>query len=400
MLTRYINLILEPFIAIILLICAVFSRFTPKKIDIGLGPLPLINNIYHKKVFEKCGFTAETFVNQVWHITSKFDVRADTHFLTKIPIIGIRLNTLRFVIWSFFRYRCLVIYFNGGPLGVTSTFFLWRIEPLLFSIANIKTIVLAYGGDVQIMSRTKNLVFKDAQASDYPLHRLNHKKTIEKVDLWTSHGTHIIGGCEWVDYMHHWDTLMISHFSIDLNDWTPTECVNSTNSKTLKVLHAPNHRKIKGTSHILTAIKELQDEGYAIELVLAEKLANHEIKELIKSVDLVIDQLIVGWYAMFAIESMSLGKPVVCNVRKDLEYLYRTVGLLNPNEEIPLIHACPLTIKSVLIDLCERKDELPSIGKRGQIYVQNHHSVEAIAKVFQKIANDILGSPEKKKIES
>ena len=31
---------------------------------------------------------------------------------------------------------------------------------------------------------------------------------------------HIIGGCEWVDYMYHWNTLMVAHFSFDLNKIT------------------------------------------------------------------------------------------------------------------------------------------------------------------------------------
>lgn len=387
---RLLILPFEPIIFIGLLILACIARLKPKAIDIGLGPLPLINNIYHKKVFEKCGYSAETFVNQVWHITSDFDVRGDEHPIHKIPVFGPRLNTLRLTVWCFFRYRCLLIYFNGGALGVTNTFLLWRLEPFLLNVAGVKTIVLGYGGDVQVMSRSPNLNFKDAMSKDYPRHCKNHQRIAGKIDLWTEHGSHVVGGCEWVDYMHHWDSLMISHFSIDVDDWLPDAKENSVNTGTFKVFHAPNHRNIKGTAHIVNAVEALKAEGLDMELVLAEKRPNHEIRALIKESDVIVDQLIIGWYAMFAIEAMALEKPVICYLRDDLKNLYRTAGLYDVDESIPLINANPQTIKDTLQSLYEERDKLPKIGRSGREYVIKHHSVDAIADVFGTILADIL----------
>lgn len=380
----------------LLLICAVAARSVPKKIDIGLGPLPLINNIYHKKVFQKYGYTAETFVNQIWHITSDFDVRSDQFPLEKIPKIGRKLNIIPFTIWVLFRYRCLLIYFNGGSLGIPDTFLLWRVEPFIYFLAGIKTIVLAYGADVQDMSRSQNLLFKHAMSKDYPLHQFSRKKIADKIDLWTTYGSHVVGGCEWVDYMHHWDTLMISHFSIDTADWAPLSSSDaSVSDGPFKILHAPNHREIKGTPHILRAVEELKAEGLSVELILAEKKPNHEIRELIRSSDVVIDQLVVGWYAMFAIETMALGKPVICNMRQDLENLYRVAGLYDPGETIALIHACPLTIKDVLRRLYYDRKELEHRAAMGRTYVQKHHSIDAVGKIFSKIAHDLIGAAER-----
>lgn len=392
---KLIILPFEPFIALAFIFCAIAARFIPKKVDIGLGPLPLINNIYHKKVFQQCGYTAETFVNQVWHITADFDVRSDTHPLTKIPKLGHRLNILRFAAWTLFRYRCQLIYFNGGVLGVSDTCLLWRIEPFLLSLAGVKTIVLAYGGDVQEMSRSPNLLFKDAMSKDYPLHKQSRKKIAEKIDLWTSCGDHVVGGCEWVDYMHHWDTLMISHFSIDERQWDKIDTVRKSDDLTepMKVLHAPNHRAIKGTAHLIQAVEELKTEGVNIELVLVEKRPNHEIRELIRTCDVIVDQLIIGWYAMFAIESMAMGKPVICNIRSDLEELYKTAGLLAKNESIPLIHSTPLTVKETLKNLYDNRETLTGIGERGRDYVIKHHSISAIADVFGPIVKILIGPP-------
>lgn len=388
---KVLNLFVEPLVIIFFTICALVARFTPKKIDIGLGPLPLINNIYHKKVFIRYGYSAETFVNQVWHITNDFDVRGDTHWLARVPRIGYRLNFLRFAVCALFRYRCMLIYFDGGVLGLSNTTFLWRVEPFILALANVKTIVLAYGSDVQEMSRSPNLLFKDAMSKDYPLHKKSRHKIAGKIDLWTTYGDHVVGGCEWVDYMHHWDTLMISHFSIDETQWEKTAIASSRGP--MRVLHAPNHRAIKGTDHVIRAVESLRDEGFDIELVLAEKCPNSEIRDLMRQCDVVVDQLIIGWYAMFAIEAMAMGKPVICNLRQDLIDLFRVTRLYDENEIIPLVQATPLTIKQTLQTLYTQRAELPDIGGQGRAYVLKHHSIGAVMNILGPIAEKILGAP-------
>ena len=110
---------------------------------------------------------------------------------------------------------------------------------------------------------------------------------------------------------------------------------------------------------MVEAVDNLKAEGHDVELVLVEQLSNLEILELILSVDLVIDQLIVGWYAMFAIESL-VGKPVVCFLRDDLFNLYRAKGLISPNEP-PLINVAPLNLKEELRELILFKISFPII---------------------------------------
>ena len=105
--------------------------------------------------------------------------------------------------------------FNGGVIGLRSVL-LWKMEPFLFKVAKIKTVILPYSSDVQDLTRCNNLIFKDTVSSDYPNQKDNRKMITRKIDLWTTHADYVIGGCEWVDYMYHWDTLMLAHFSIDL----------------------------------------------------------------------------------------------------------------------------------------------------------------------------------------
>ena len=72
------------------------------------------------------------------------------------------------------------------------------------------------------------------------------------------------------------------------------------------ILHAPSSRRRKGTEHVLAAC-----EGLDADLVLVEGLDHREAFERYREADIVVDQLNAGWYGLFAIECMALGKPVV-----------------------------------------------------------------------------------------
>jgi glycosyltransferase involved in cell wall biosynthesis len=362
-----------------------------KPIDVGLGPEPLINNVYHKKALESAGYSAQTFVNQVYFITNDFDIRAD--LILKRPFRLLRNYYL--YILSIMRYKSLYIYFNGGPLGFTH--FLWRIETFLYKLANVKTVVMPYGGDIDEMSRTRNLLFKNAMSRDYPTHRFRRKRIETQIDIWTKYADHIIAGCDWVEYLYHWDTLMLAHFSIDTDSWKPVDKTDDglkwNGKNQLRILHAPNHRYIKGTKHFIDAVNSLNEEGFNIELVILEKVPNHEIKKIIASVDLVADQLIVGWYAMFALEAMAMEKPVLCYIREDLEKFYISSGLILDNE-LPIIKCSPVTVKETIKDLVLNRGKLAEIGKRSREYVVKHHSIESVGKVFRDINHSIGIRPE------
>jgi len=375
-----VELLLLPILAAL---CAV-ARLVPKRVDVGLGPEPLVNNVYHKRALQRQGYTAETFVHTVYFTTGAFDVRAALLF---------RLSLLQPVRWFYlfiravFRYRALYIYFSGGPLFPTA--WLWRLEPLLYHIAGVKVVVLPYGADVQDLSRCPNPHFKHAMSHDYPGHRHQGRKIAKRIDMWTRHADHIVGGCDWVDYLYYWDTLMLAHFSIDVDEWTPPADRRAEPGEPLRVLHAPNHRHIKGTQHLIEAVEALKQEGVAVDLVILEGVPNDEIRRAIARTDIVVDQLIIGWYAMFAIEAMAMGKPLLCYLRPDLKRFYECAGLVEP-DEIPIVECSTVTVEETLRRLALHRETLPEIGRRSREYVVKHHSLEHVGSVFAA-ANRAMG---------
>ena len=372
----------------ILFVGTLFFRFWPKKKDIGLGPEPLINNIYHKKALEKYGYTVETFATHAYFITEQFDVRGNELFeyLKWFPPLRKLCAYLFLFVFSMTRFKALYLYFNGGILGLASII-LWRVEPFLYKLANIKIVMMPYGSDIQDMTRSPNLLFKNAVAQDYPEHKLHRKKIALKIELWTKYADHIIGGCEWVDYLYHWDTLTLGHFSIDTDLWKPsgkTEPLFSSGQRKLKILHAPNHRAIKGTRFFIKAVEKLIDDGFDVEFVILEKVTNDEVRKAMASADIVADQLIVGWYAMFAIEAMAMEKPVLCYLRDDIETLYVAAGLVLKGE-IPIIKCSVATVTDVIKEIALDHHNLMEIGKRSRDFVVKHHSLDAMGKVFDEI---------------
>jgi len=237
------------------------------------------------------------------------------------------------------------------------------------------------------MSYSNNLYFKHVLNIDYPMHKLHMTKTTKQIDYWTSNATHIISGCEWVDYMYAWDTLMLAHFSINIDEKSPI--YKPKKDKGLKILHAPNHRAIKGSEHLVQSVSELRDEGYEIELILLTGVSNSEVLAAIETVDIVADQFVIGWYAMFALEAMAKGKPVLCYLREDLIDLYTKANLIEKGE-IPIINTEILNIKDKLIWAYENKDELFELGEKSRSYVKKHHSLESVGKVFDKINKSVL----------
>jgi glycosyltransferase involved in cell wall biosynthesis len=141
-------------------------------------------------------------------------------------------------------------------------------------------------------------------------------------------------------------------------------------------MHAPTDRRVKGTRHLLDAVERLRGEGVELELVLVEGLSHAEALAAYEQADLVVDQLLAGWYGAVAVELMALGKPVVAYIRDE------DLGAIpdGMRADLPVIHATPETLADVLREwLTTRRDELPEVGRRGRAFVERWHDPRTIA---------------------
>jgi glycosyltransferase involved in cell wall biosynthesis len=154
---------------------------------------------------------------------------------------------------------------------------------------------------------------------------------------------------------------------IDLREYTPAPPSDSTRPV---VLHAPSSRRRKGTQHVIAACEQLP-----VELEIIEGLHHDEARRRYERADIVVDQLNAGWYGLFAIEAMALGKPVVTFLHD--EAVARTEEAFQT--ELPVVSATAETLTDRLRPLVEDAAERRRIGALSRTYVEQIHDADKIA---------------------
>jgi glycosyltransferase involved in cell wall biosynthesis len=136
------------------------------------------------------------------------------------------------------------------------------------------------------------------------------------------------------------------------------------------ILHAPSSRRRKGTEHVIAAC-----EGLDADLEIVEGLQHDEAFERYRSADIVVDQLNAGWYGIFAIECMALGKPVVTFLHDEaVRRTEEAFGL-----RVPIVNASAETLRERLRALVADAAERQRIGAEARGYVERVHDIERIA---------------------
>jgi glycosyltransferase involved in cell wall biosynthesis len=261
-----------------------------------------------------------------------------------------------------------------GKLRKLYQFVTWMADLPLLRICN-KAIVMTYQGD-------------DARQSDYCREHFEVNAADEtdyytvESDQWKRRAIRRVARFADRIYALNPDLLhvlppgsrFLAYANVDPQQWVASPPTRNT---VPRVVHAPTHQGVKGTRYILDAVEQLHREGVAFEFVLVEGMSRSEARREYESADLLVDQILLGWYGGVAVELMALGKPVVCYIRQeDLKFVPEAM-----RRDLPLIDASPKTIKAVLGDLLtRRRGELPELGRRSRLFVEEWHDPRKIAR--------------------
>jgi glycosyltransferase involved in cell wall biosynthesis len=130
------------------------------------------------------------------------------------------------------------------------------------------------------------------------------------------------------------------------------------------VLHAPSKRWTKGTGHFVEQLEELDRRG-VIEFRLAEKLPWQEMRDLIQSCDLVVDQFGVGAYGTVACEAMAAGKPVMAYLAEGVS---KVIG-----EVPPIVNVAPGEVVAAIDRLLDDREEAARLGHASLEFARRFH---------------------------
>ena len=136
------------------------------------------------------------------------------------------------------------------------------------------------------------------------------------------------------------------------------------------ILHAPSSRRRKGTEHVIAAV-----DGLDADLEIVEGLHHDEAFERYRNADIVVDQLNAGWYGLFAIECMALGKPVVTflhdeAVRRTERGVRARPCRSSPSPPRPCANGCARSSAT--------RPSAAALGAASRAYVERVHDIERI----------------------
>ncbi len=161
--------------------------------------------------------------------------------------------------------------------------------------------------------------------------------------------------------------------AVDVQRWAGPEDAGSR--RVPRVLHLPSRRNppIKGTQYVEPVLKELDLAG-VIQWIEPTAVPHSQMPALIRSCDIVIDQLLIGSYGVAAVEAMAAGRVVIGRVSPD-------VAALMP-EAPPIVDADPGTLESVIRGLAAEPSRIADLARLGVQFAQRWHSGLASARAL------------------
>lgn len=187
---------------------------------------------------------------------------------------------------------------------------------------------------------------------------------------------------------------------IDLNLWKPDIDIPSEYllppTPNLRILHSAyldksgrtwKGRNIKGSPYVAAAIERLRSEGYPVEYYYFSNKPSNQMRFYQAQADIVVEQLIYGWWGSTGVETMALGKPVICYLRPSWKKHF--LQTFREYEDIPVLSATVDTVYEELKKLVEDKALREQKGKESRAFAERHFDPERNAKSLANLIKSI-----------
>lgn len=176
--------------------------------------------------------------------------------------------------------------------------------------------------------------------------------------------------------------------ALDLELWKPNLTIpqefRQEREGKIRVLHSfslkgreHGGKNIKGSGHVLAAVERLAREGYPVESFQLSDVPSRHMRYYQAQGDILVDQLIYGWWGSTSIEGMALGKPVVCFLHPQWKKeFFRTFPQYT---HLPIVEARRETLYTVLKALVMDPSLRKSKGRESRAFAEAHFDVKTNA---------------------
>lgn len=251
----------------------------------------------------------------------------------------------------------------------------------LIRLVGIRILVQPHGSDLLCLGvYPSRYGWPELAQLDYPEWDLTAQREVveERVRLFGHFADFMMSGDSLYEAILPRIDLTLHPVPVDTESLVPREPI----ARSVPVIvHAPNHRNVKGTAYLIDAIDRLRLLGIAFELRLIEGVPRHEALQMYVDADIVADQFMMGAFGVFALEGMALGKPVLSYL--DYEHLQRPIC------NHPLVNTTPENILEVLAVLHALPELRVRIGTASRASVVRYQSIDALGQVLARVYRHI-----------
>jgi hypothetical protein len=341
-----------------------------------------IDNYFSEKL------KAESFSKYVLpesHYKTKYTY---TCSIDKTPTLFLYIYSFFFFLYSLFRFD--IFHFISGETILTRK--LRRIELKIYKLLGKCVIMHFVGSDIRdedyLVWKTEN-IFSFLSGEDKEIKSSKwQKKLIKDAEEFADY---IIVSTP--DLLELIPTAKYYPVVIDV-DKIKDEFLKNKPDPNIKneivILHVPSNKKLKGTKYINDALIKISNSNeYPIRLITPNFKQNdnssnylvsrYNLFKAFQEADIIIDQMIIGWYGLQSIEGLLAGKKVICYVdEKYNNFLY---------DDCPIVLANLNNINEVLqtcINFIEVNGKKSCISQQLE-WVKKYHSIENNNKVLLEV---------------
>lgn len=157
----------------------------------------------------------------------------------------------------------------------------------------------------------------------------------------------------------------------------------------LHVVHLSTNRVLKGTGLIEQALRRARDQlGLDLTYEIIVRADRRSALSAVANADVVIDQVVLGWYGAAAVEASCLGKPVICWI-SERQAAAAPADLM---AALPFIVTNHSGIADVLKRFAKDRALLAETGRKCQDFARTWHHPVVVARSALRIYEQLLAA--------
>jgi hypothetical protein len=203
------------------------------------------------------------------------------------------------------------------------------------------------------------------------------KKKIQKVNKYANHIFALNPD------LFHYLPARATFLPYTISNWESITRKEYSLGKSINIVHSPTSRDFKGSQYIIEALYALQEKYTNININIIENVPHNKALQLYEEADIVIDQVLIGWYGAFGVEVMKMGKPLAVFIRDaDLKFIPKQ---MKKDLKEAIINITPFNIVQVLSEYIENPNLLLDKSKAVLAYSNKWHNPEYVAGIVKEV---------------